>query len=168
MKNVKLYNIIFPLWLLMFLPPLIIITLLGNYLIDSLVLIDCFYGFKLANNGFNLKEFYKKHILKVWGFGFLADFIGAVVIFIINSLEGVFELNWRFINSINFDPFESMLAVIVVLICIAISGFFIYFFNYRYVFNKIEDKAQRHKLALSIALITMPWTFLVPSKIMYR
>ncbi|GIW57204.1 MAG: hypothetical protein KatS3mg083_149 [Candidatus Dojkabacteria bacterium] len=80
-KNVKLYNIILPLWMLMFLPPLIIISLVGNFVIDSLVVIGCFYAFKVAETGLNLKEFYKKHILKVWGFGFLSDFIGAFVIF---------------------------------------------------------------------------------------
>lgn len=152
----------------MFLPPMIIITLGGNFIIDSLVVIGCFYAYKLLYAGFNLKEFYKKHILKVWGFGFLADFIGALVIFLVNTLDGIFNLNWQFVGSVNFNPFESVLALIVVLISIAVAGYFIYFFNYRYVFNKIEDKALRHKLSLTIAIITMPWTFLIPSKILYR
>ncbi|MBZ4663578.1 MAG: hypothetical protein JG776_1293 [Caloramator sp.] len=167
MKNVKLYNIILPLWMLMFLPPLIIISLVGNFVIDSLVVIGCFYAFKVAETGFNLKEFYKKHILKVWGFGFLSDFIGAFVIFLVNMFDGIFNLNWRFVGSVNFNPFESVLAVIVVLISIAVAGFFIYFFNYRFVFNKIEDRALRHKISLTLAIITMPWTFLIPSKIIY-
>ncbi|GIW57205.1 MAG: hypothetical protein KatS3mg083_150 [Candidatus Dojkabacteria bacterium] len=81
--------------------------------------------------------------------------------------DGIFNLNWRFVGSVNFNPFESVLAVIVVLISIAVAGFFIYFFNYRFVFNKIEDRALRHKISLTLAIITMPWTFLIPSKIIY-
>ena len=41
-KKVKLYNVIFPTWFLMFFPPVILITLLGNFVIDSLVLLACF------------------------------------------------------------------------------------------------------------------------------
>ncbi|GFR34583.1 hypothetical protein TCEA9_03950 [Thermobrachium celere] len=152
----------------MFLPPLIIITLIGNYAIDSLVILACFYAFKLKESGFNLKSFYKQNILKVWGFGFLADFIGALIIFGVNMLDGVFRLNWNFVNSINFNPYESILALLVIIVTIGISGFFIYFFNYRYVFNKIEDRRIRHKLALTLAIVTMPWTFLVPSKVLYN
>lgn len=168
MKKIKLYNIIFPLWFLMFLPPVVLVTLVGNYLIDSLVVIGCFYAYKLVDRGFSLKKFYKENILKVWGFGFLADFIGALVIFALNYIEGVFKINIEWIDQINFDPFSNIFSLIAVLVCIAISGFFIYYFNYKFVYNKIEDKALRHKLALTLAIITMPWTFLIPSKILYR
>ncbi len=31
MKDVKLYNLIFPIWILYFFPPVILISLFGNY-----------------------------------------------------------------------------------------------------------------------------------------
>jgi len=42
LKDIKFYNIIFPLWFVLFLPPVIFITLVGNFVIDSLVVIACF------------------------------------------------------------------------------------------------------------------------------
>lgn len=38
MKQVKLYNVIFPIWLLLIFPPVALIALAGNFIIDSLVI----------------------------------------------------------------------------------------------------------------------------------
>ena len=69
-RTTKLYNVIFPIWFLLFFPPVILITLVGNYIIDSLVIIACFFVYKLADLEFDLKTLYKKSILKVWLYGF--------------------------------------------------------------------------------------------------
>ena len=65
MKYIKLNNVIFPIWFLLFFPPVIFITLIGNFVIDSIVLIACFFIFKLADIQKSLNEFYKESILKV-------------------------------------------------------------------------------------------------------
>ena len=39
MKQIKLYNVIFLIWILLFFPPVIFITLIGNFMIDTLVII---------------------------------------------------------------------------------------------------------------------------------
>lgn len=85
----KTYNVIFPIWFLLFFPPVILITLFGNYVIDSIVLIVCFYLFKISNSQINLKTFYKKSILKVWLYGFLADILGALILFLCVMFEGL-------------------------------------------------------------------------------
>ena len=87
MKDIKLYNVIFPLWFVLFLPPVILITLVGNFVIDSLVVIACFFIFKLADIQKSLIEFYKGSILKVWIFGFIADIIGASILFILGMID---------------------------------------------------------------------------------
>ncbi|NLY77471.1 MAG: hypothetical protein GX080_05205 [Tissierellia bacterium] len=167
MKEIKLYNVIFPIWLLIFFPPVIFIALAGNFLIDSLVLIASFYVYKLATNS-NLKTFYKKNIVKVWLFGFLADAIGAIILFLIVILGDYFELPYEFFNAISYDPFSNYAAVMVILFAMLVSALFIYLFNYKIVFKKvIEDTSARFKVAFTIALVTMPWTFLLPTKWFY-
>lgn len=167
MKDIRLYNVIFPLWFFLFLPPVILITLIGNFVIDSLVVIACFFIFKLADIQKSLTEFYKGSILKVWILGFLADIIGASILFILGILNPL-ELPTDLITGINYDPFSNPAAVAVITIAMLVSAVFIFMFNYRITFSKqIDDKKLRAKVAITVALITMPWTFLLPTKWFY-
>ena len=69
-RSATLYNIIMPVWLLLgFIPYLWPVVLLGNYAIDSLVLYLVMKWIGLAEK----KPFYKAHIGKVWGCGFLGE-----------------------------------------------------------------------------------------------
>lgn len=167
MKDIKLYNLIFPLWFVLFLPPVIFITLVGNFVIDSLVVIACFFIFKLADIQKSLTEFYKGSILKVWILGFLADIIGASILFILGMIDPL-ELPNDMIRGINYDPFSSPAAVAVITIAMLVSAVFIFMFNYKITFSKqINDKRLRAKVAITVALTTMPWTFLLPTKWFY-
>jgi hypothetical protein len=169
MKHVKLYNVIFPIWFLLFFPPVIFITLIGNFVIDSLVVIACFLLFKLANNQKGLKEFYKESIFRVWIFGFLADIVGAVVLFISGILGDSLGLPDELIAGINYDPFSNSAAVMVITFAMLVSAALIFILNYRFTFSKqIEDKKLRLKVAIAIAIVTMPWTFLLPTKWFYH
>lgn len=166
MKQIRLYNMIFPIWVLMFFPPVILITLLGNYVIDSLVLLGCFYVYKLKNKGFNLKIFYKGSIKKVWLCGFLADFIGAAILLLLNTYgDDLFGFSYELTSAISYDPFSVPLAFIIVLFAMLVSSYFIFVFNYKFALKKqIEEKRLRFKVALTIAIVTIPWTFLLPIK----
>ncbi|MGB4429432.1 MAG: hypothetical protein WBI48_07360 [Thermacetogeniaceae bacterium] len=167
MKDIRLYNVIFPLWFFLFLSPVILITLIGNFVIDSLVVVACFFIFKLADIQKSLTEFYKGSILKVWILGFLADIIGASILFILGILNPL-ELPTDLITGINYDPFSNPAAVAVITIAMLVSAVFIFMFNYRITFSKqIDDKKLRAKVAITVALITMPWTFLLPTKWFY-
>ena len=169
MKQIKLYNVIFPIWLLLFFPPIIIITLLGNYIIDSLVIIGCFFVYKIKNEKFTLKSFYKGSIIKVWLYGFLADFIGAVILFLVGILgEDVLGLPFELTSAICYDPFSHPWAVIIIFFAMLVSTYFIFIFNYKFTFKKqIEEKTLRFKIAITIAIVTIPWTFLLPTKWFY-
>lgn len=166
MKEIKLYNVIFPIWFLLFFPPVIFFTLAGNFVIDSLVVLACFFIYKVSTTAIDVKTFYKKNILKVWIFGFLADFIGAIVLFVINAAE--FKLPQGVLTGINFDPYKNPLAVLILVIAMLISAVFIFVFNYKITFKNISDRRLRFKLALTIAIVTMPWTFLLPTKMFYH
>lgn len=165
MKQIKLYNVIFPIWILIFFPPVIFMSLLGNFIIDSLVIIACFYIFKLANTQNNLKIFYKRNILKVWLFGFLADFVGAVILLTLGIFDNYLRLPNKLIQGINYDPFSYSMAAIIILLAMIVSSICIFIFNYKFTFKKqIEEKKLRLKVAITIAIVTIPWTFLLPTK----
>ena len=158
-KIVTLNNVIFPIWLILFFPPVILITLAGNFIIDLVVLLICFYIYKLGEF-IALKELLRKGIWKVWIFGFLADMLGAGLLLIAN-----FSLPYEWVNGIMFDPFSHPASVLFIVIAILLSSTLIFLLNYRVSFIKlIPDKALRLKSALLIAIVTAPWTFLLPTK----
>lgn len=116
----------------------------------------------------NLKDFYKRSILKVWLYGFLADMIGAAILFAAVMGENLFGLSNELVTAINFDPFSHPLAIVIVISAILVAAIFIFIFNYKYTFeNLIAEKSLKFKMAITVALLTMPWTFLLPTKWLY-
>lgn len=146
-KDVTLYNVLFPLWMLLLFPVLWLIVLPGNFIIDSIVLMISMLIMKMPEK----KDFYKKNILKIFGFGLLADAVGSVYMLIM--MIG-FELGRM--------GDEWYLTVPALLIA---SGL-IFVFNYFITFKSF-DKKKRFKLALVFAVATAPYTFLVPSGWLY-
>ena len=146
MKDVKLYNVLFPMWFLMLVPIVWVVVLPGNFLIDSLVLLIFLYWTKTPEK----KRFYWQHIFKVFGFGLLADLAGSAWLLTSLVMEwGVYGDEW----------YLTIPAVIISAVCI-------YLLNYFVTFRK-EDAALRKKLAWTLALATAPYTFLIPSAWIY-
>ncbi len=84
-KDVKLYNMILPPFMLFFfVPTLWIVSALGNFIIDSIVL--------LIISIFIYKKFtwqlYKKSIIPVFLYGFLSDFLGVLYLMAISIGSG--------------------------------------------------------------------------------
>ena len=168
MKGIKLYNVIFPIWLLLFFPPVILATIVGNFIIDSLVICICYFAFKLSDN-LALKTFYTGSIYKVWVFGFMSDLIGAAILFTTGILGDSLGIPYEIYSAINFDPFSNPVALAIIVFAMAVSALLIFLLNYKITFKKmIADRHKRLKLALSIAILTLPWTFLLPTKWFYR
>jgi len=168
MKGIKLYNVIFPIWLLLFFPPVILVTIVGNFIIDSLVICLCYFAFKLSDN-LALKTFYTGSIYKVWVFGFMSDLIGAAILFTTGILGDSLGIPYEIYSAINFDPFSNPVALAIIVFAMAVSALLIFLLNYKITFKKmIADRHKRLKLALSIAILTLPWTFLLPTKWFYR
>lgn len=150
-------------------PPVILITLAGNFIIDSLVIYACYFIFKLADTTTVIKAFYKESIFKVWIFGFLSDLIGGAILFATGILGDSIGISYEISSAINFDPFSHPTAVAIIIFAMLVSALFIFLFNYKITFRKqITDKHKRLKVALTIAIVTMPWTFLLPTKWFYR
>ena len=141
-KNVTLYNVIFPFWMLYLFPVMWLIIIPSNFLIDSLVLIISMFALKMTDK----KQFYKKHILKIFAFGMLSDIIGAAFMFLTVWLE----------ISTMADEWYLLVPAII------LSAGAIFLFNYFFTFKK-EDKNIRLKLSLIFAIITAPYTFFIPT-----
>ena len=145
-KDIRLYNVLFPLWMLMLFPQMWLIVLPGNFLVDSAVLLLAMAAMKITER----KMVYKQHILKVFCFGLLADVIGSGLMFLVLILDLYQTGN------------EWYLAIPAVIL----SGVCIFLFNYFVTFKKME-KAIRMKLALTFAVVTAPYTFMVPTTWLY-
>lgn len=146
-KQIRLYNVLFPAWMFTLLPPMWLVVIPGNFIIDSAVLLISLWALKIADKS----KWYKKHILKIFVFGFLADIIGSAFLLLLLAIFGdvIFDFEFLF----------TLLATVV-------SALLIYVFNYFFTFKKV-DRQIRVKLSLIFAITTAPYTFLIPTAWIY-
>ena len=164
MKKEKLYNVVFPVWLIILMPPIILLVIPANFIVDSLVLLLGFKLFKITEKPKN----YKKCILKVWIFGFLADIIGSLLLFATQFMGNSDYISNNLIEPLMWNPFSNPLAFIYALVVIAICGYLIYLVNYRFSFKKTEfDDKQKKMMSVLLAVITAPYLFLLPTSLFY-
>ncbi len=164
MKKDKLYNVIFPVWLIFIMPPIILFVIPANFIIDSLVLIIALKLLKVTD----CFKKYKSAILKVWGYGFLVDIFGSALLLLTQFME--FSEFWydNLIAPIASNPFSKPLALVYALVVVAICGFLIYFGNYRLTLKKTNlDNKQKKFVSLLLAVITAPYLFLLPTSLFY-
>ncbi len=167
-KNIKLYNIIFPIWFIIIFPltwPIIIFLNLG---IDSLIIYFSMKKYKIDD----INTIYCKTIVKIVCFGFLADVIGGVVmaipeIFFMAIPEFFYTYYPEFIEfrwAVTYNPFENIKSLVWVLMSMMISSVLIYILNYKWTFKYIEiDNIIKKKLSLILAITTTPILFLLPT-----
>ncbi|MEA5060761.1 MAG: hypothetical protein EOM66_06590 [Clostridia bacterium] len=172
-RQVTLYNVIIPIWLLFIFPTIWPFMLAGNFGIDSLVLYIGMRRLGLEDK----RAFYKKHIFKIWGCGFLGDLPGVLFMLLAVSLSdligapnsAVYDFLYENLTSaVSFDPFSSIWSVLWITIAVAISAFCLYWLNYKLVYRRTElEDGQKKRLALMMAVITAPWFFYLPTKWFY-
>ena len=145
--EVKLYNVLFPFWMLLLFAQLWLIVLPGNFIIDSIVLILSMIVLKIAHK----KLWYKRHILKIYLFGMISDLIGAgYMLLLMTGFE---------VGQMGDELYLTLPALII-------SSALIFILNYLITFKK-ADKLLRLKFSLTFAIVTAPYTFLVPSSWLY-
>ena len=156
MKKEKFYNVLFPIWMLVFLPtPLWFFLIPANYLIDYLVLRHC-----KKKLGIEEEKFLLKYTWLVCLFGFISDFLGALFLFVcLNVITGP-EYH-DVIQAISMNPFHDIRGFLLIVVGIAIAAFFIYLCNYLF-FIKGYEKEKAKYIALRMALFTAPYLFLIP------
>ena len=169
----RLYNVFFPIWLLLLFYPLYWLAVLPvNFGVDLLVIVLTLRTLHAAD----IKTKAKKSIWKVWIFGFLADLLGGALMLSTQFIDLALRryapeatVAWWYeniTNAVMFSPFSTVPAFLWVLLCIALSGLLIYFFNTEFALKKaITDPVERRKLALALAVFTAPYTFFIPTPI---
>ena len=78
----KLYNLVFPLWMLLLVPKFWMIALPAVFILNTIVFLMAMKAFKENN----IVENYKKVILKLWLFNFVGIIIGSILLLGIQML----------------------------------------------------------------------------------
>lgn len=159
-KEVRLHNVMFPIWFLIIFPITWIIILPANFIIDSVVLLISARLLRLSG----IKEIYKRSILRIWLIGFASDFMGAGILFLTtDSTAGWSE----YLNAVSWNPFDNWYALLYVSFAVIISGICIYFGNLRFSFRNMDlEQRKKRILALALAVFTAPYILLYPSALM--
>jgi len=169
-KEIKLYNMLLPIWLLWIFPITWLFIIPLTFLTDSAVLM---IALKLLKQN-EIKKKLKKVILKVWLIGFVADIPGLFMMiitqFVPHSDTGF--LNWWYKNNmanvIAFNPFGNIFAFLYVLCAIGITFVLIYFLNLKISLNNIDMNVKvKRRVSLALSVFTTPWLFMFPSGILY-
>lgn len=168
----RLYNLIFPLWLLVGIAPfgglrgILFIwgsMIIGNFIIDSGVL-WLFLG--LLKQKENRTLIWKKSLIRIFLFGFLSDILG--------SLSGILGIFLLLLIRTYFFPSESLppriLNVFLFLedwmgvFAIFMAALCIYKFNKKFSFSKCQEVlSPKHiqLLSLGLAILTAPYFMLI-------
>lgn len=146
--SVKLYNVLFPFWMILLMPQLWLVVLPGNFIIDSAVLLISLAILKIPDK----KQWYKKYIFPIYAFGMLSDIIGSAYMLV---LMICFE-----VGGMGDELYLTIPALFI-------SAALIFVFNYFITFRKTDQKS-RLTLSLILTIVTAPYTFLVPSSWLYN
>ena len=168
-KSVKLYNILLPLWILIFWPSYLWLILIpANYLIDRFVL-RWSLG-EMPDKG----VFCRRHTWKICLAGFLSDLIGACIMFgvfmcsvIIADDSPAKEIMDKIEYGVGFNPFDNVGAFLITALAVAAAGGCIYLLDRKILHKTGLSAEQAKKSALRLALITAPYLYFFPSGLLY-
>ncbi len=158
-----MYNIMFPVWLLFLFPITWLLVIPVNFAFDSLIL---FMGMLCVHIEDKLL-FYKKTIIWVFLFGFIADILGGILLLLTQFLgeDGFF---YEYITApIAQNPFDNIYSLIYTVIAVIVSGGLIYIFNRFISFHKCQNKRIKRVISLILAFFTAPYFFLIPTAGVY-
>ena len=163
-KNVKLYNILLPLWLIIFLPSYLWLALIPlNYIIDSAVLRWSLGG--MPDKGL----FCRKHTWKICLAGFLSDLAGSLILLGVSiPVSEISEKFYDIGHAIMFYPFSDLIGLIIVVSGIAVSAACIYLLDKRILGKAGLGPELVKRSAIRLALITAPYLYLFPSRLLYE
>ena len=166
--RISLHNVIFPIWMLWLYPLTWLYILPANFIIDSAVLLLAVKFLKIRE----WKQIYKRSVVKIWIFGFLADIVGSVMMLAVLLMDSLLDSEspvgqWWYknlTNSVTYDPFSNIYAFLWTTVCVAASAFLIYLFHVKFSFRKLPiEQALKRKLALALAVFTAPYLFYLPT-----
>ena len=163
-KATRLYNILFPVWLLVVMPtPLWLVLIPLNYAID------CFVLRRSLRDTENSDRICARSSWKICLAGFAADLAGAAFMFGEMLLADRFfpDFSDKIGYGLSMDPFINIWTFCSVLIAVLISAAVIFLAD-RVILRKDGADAQAAlRAARNLALFTAPYLFFFPSKLIY-
>lgn len=169
-REIRLYNVMFPIWMLFLFPQTWLVILPGNLLIDCAVLLLTLTALKRRDKRRLMKPLW----WRLWWRGFAADALGTVWMIL---GERMFESLLLGLGSRPdqpgyyaslFDPLSHPAPAAWALVGVAIAAGCIYALDLA-ALRRAEALTERERriTALSMAVFTAPWTFLLPSSWIY-
>ncbi|ACV61398.1 hypothetical protein Dtox_0469 [Desulfofarcimen acetoxidans DSM 771] len=142
--NNRLYNIIFPIWLMLFNPLIGIPMLFVNYFIDRSI-----YYLILRNNEFyvNNKKSFNTCVNLAFIMGITVDFLGFIFLVLVKGLEYS-----------NYKEWIGLEVIFTIIGCSLLIGFL----NYHLSLTLKIPKNIAFKIGVCMGIITTPWLFLIP------
>lgn len=170
-RDIKLYNVMFPIWLLCVFPQSWLIIVPGNLIVDCLVLVLTLAALKRRD---------KRRLMdplwwQFWWRGFAADALGTVWMFLgelsfEHLMLGLGRRPGQYGYYVNlFDPLSHPISALWALAGVAIAAVCIYRLDLAALRRHADPLTEREQktVALSMAVFTAPWTFLLPSSWLY-
>lgn len=169
-KREILYNIMLPLWLILFWPSLLWLALIPlNYILDRIVL-RWSLG-EMPDKGI----FCRKHTWKICLTGFFGDFIGFLLLFAIFIASGSLDESTTFGDLFNklaygvgYNPYSHAGAFLLIALSVLIAGVVIYGIDGRILKKAGLAPEQAKKSALRLAVFTAPYLYFFPSFLLYE
>ncbi|MBR6369541.1 MAG: hypothetical protein IKS24_00520, partial [Bacteroidaceae bacterium] len=156
----KIYNILLPIWLIIFFPSWLWLLLIpANYLIDRIVLMWSLGD--MPEKGL----FCRNHNWKICLAGFASDYAGAILLFALNQLmfgmnDDVNSFISKAADGLMLNPFSNVLSLVIVIAAIVLSAVCIYKLDKSILTKAGLDIDQAKKSAIRLAIITAPYVYL--------
>ena len=170
-KSVKLYNLIFPVWVVWLFPITWIAIVPANILVDFLVTLLALKLIKIEKP----MEVIKKSLAKTVALGFVADIIATAVLMILTfGINGTRNniAKWFYDNisiPILNDYYETPWGILVMVLAVVFAGYLVYIFNRKFSFRYTDlSESQIKKVSLTLAILTAPYLFLISTNVFYN
>lgn len=160
----RMYNILLPLWLLLFWPsPLWLALIPANYIIDRIILRWSLGD--MPDKGL----FCRKHTWKICLAGFASDFVGAGILFIIFMAASGSDVDFLhdLAHGVGFYPFSTIWSTLAVGLAVFVSALLIFRIDRGILTRAGLSAEQARHSAIRLAVITAPYLYFFPSGILY-
>ncbi|MDA3847119.1 MAG: hypothetical protein PF505_11355 [Vallitaleaceae bacterium] len=156
-----LYDVIYiqlavlPLWMTMHMTLWLGATLVGNFLIDMIVLLLLIHLFSI-----HLKRDVKiRTILMAWVFGFICDFIIIIMLLVLANSIDVFDI---------YKPYGHVVGIVILAILI-LTSMVMTFYLIRYLMVRVAVRKEKAvRVAIIMAIVTVPYYILLPINITFN
>ncbi|MBP0969123.1 MAG: hypothetical protein J5744_03155 [Oscillospiraceae bacterium] len=164
-KSVRLYNVLFPIFILVSIPsPLWLILIPLNYLWDRFILSRSLKDLD------DLELLCSKTSWKICLAGFLSDIAGGAFLFLVMILSDKLfpDFSDRIGYGLSMDPFYNIESFLTTFSAVVLSALLIYIADKTILKKAGLDLQSASRAARDLALFTAPWLFFIPSRWIYR